>query len=31
MPKVCTSEKNYRRALEESGEAPVFLFKHSAT
>jgi hypothetical protein len=31
MPIPCTSEDDYRRALEESGEAPLFLYKHSAT
>ena len=31
MPKRCSSEDDYRRSLAESGETPVFLFKHSAT
>jgi hypothetical protein len=30
MPKRCTSEDDYRRVIEESGQAAVFLFKHSA-
>lgn len=31
MPIPCTSEDDYRRVLEESGESPVFLYKHSST
>ena len=31
MPQRCSSEEDYRLALEESAEAPVFLYKHSAT
>jgi hypothetical protein len=31
MPKRCTSEEDYRRALAESGKTPLFLYKHSST
>ncbi len=31
MPTPCTSEDDYRRALEESRETPVFIYKHSST